>query len=66
MFILYDEDSIKSFLALGKVIRDPQELIHWLEKIGSFLATLDTEEKWLYFLSQLDKLIEIREEDNDA
>ena len=64
MFILYDEDSIKSFLALGKVIRDPQELIHWMAKLGDFLATLDTEEKWLDFLSKLDKLIEIEKGDD--
>ena len=66
MFILYEEQSIKAFLALGQVIRDPQELIHWMEKIGAFLATLDTEEKWLDFLLQLDKLIEIKEGDIDV
>lgn len=65
MFILYEEQSIKAFLALGQVIRDPQELIHWMEKIGNFLATLDSEEKWLDFLAQLDKLIEIKEGDNN-
>ena len=64
MFILYEEQSIKAFLALGQVIRTPQELIHWMEKIGAFLATLDSEEKWLDFLAQLDKLIEIREDDD--
>ena len=58
MFILYEEQSIKAFLALGQVIRDPQELIHWMEKLGNFLATLDSEEKWLNFLAELDKLIE--------
>lgn len=57
MFVLIDEDSTKSFLALGKVIRDPQELVHWLDKITNYLSTLDTEEKWLDFLSQLDKII---------
>ena len=61
MFILYEEQSIKAFLALGQVIRSPQEMIHWMEKIGAFLATLDSEEKWLDFLAQLDKLIEIRD-----
>ena len=61
MFILYEEQSIKAFLALGQVIRSPQEMIHWMEKIGNFLATLDSEEKWLDFLAQLDKLIEIRD-----
>lgn len=64
MFILYEEQSIKAFLALGQVIRSPQEMIHWMEKIGAFLATLDSEEKWLDFLAQLDKLIEIREDDD--
>jgi hypothetical protein len=57
VFVLIDEDSTKSFLALGKVIRDPQELVHWLGKITNYLSTLDTEEKWLDFLSQLDKII---------
>lgn len=61
MFILYEEQSIKTFLALGQVIRSPQELIHWMEKLGNFLATLDSEEKWLDFLAELDKLIEIRD-----
>lgn len=65
MFILYEEQSIKAFLALGQVIRSPQELIHWMEKLGNFLATLDSEEKWLDFLAQLDKLIEIREDDEN-
>ena len=59
MFVLIDEESTKAFLALGKVIRDPQELVHWMAKLGDFLATLDTEEKWLDFLFKLDKLIEI-------
>lgn len=66
MYILYEEQSIKAFLALGQVIRDPQELIHWMEKIGKFLATLDSEEKWLDFLAELDKLIEIKEGDIDV
>ena len=57
MFVLIDEESTKAFLALGKVIRDPQELIHWLDKITDFLGTLDTEEKWLDFLSKIDKII---------
>ncbi len=57
MFVLIDEESTKSFLALGKVIRSPQELIHWLDKITDYLETLDTEEKWLDFLSKLDKII---------
>ena len=56
MFILYEEQSIKAFLALGQVIRSPEELIHWMEKLGNFLATLDSEEKWLDFLAQLDNL----------
>ena len=66
MFILYEEQSIKAFLALGQVIRSPQEMIHWMEKIGAFLTTLDSEEKWLDFLLQLDKLIEIKEGDIDV
>lgn len=65
MFILYEEQSIKTFLALGQVIRSPQEMIHWMEKIGNFLATLDTEEKWLDFLHQLDQIIAIREDDDN-
>ena len=64
MFVLIDEESTKAFLALGKVIRDPQELVHWMAKLGDFLATLDTEEKWLDFLSKLDKLIEIEKGDD--
>lgn len=63
MFILYEEQSIKAFLALGQVIRNPEELIHWMEKLGNFLATLDSEEKWLDFLAELDKLIETKEGD---
>ncbi len=65
MFILYEEQSIKAFLALGQVIRSPEEMIHWMEKIGNFLATLDSEEKWQDFLHQLDQIIAIREDDDN-